>query len=81
VTLLERRGRRAYALVEAGRTLRPVGGPELGHYRLLFGIAGITNGLIFDGQWMLDAHGQLVLDKFGQSGLQVFSEKEIGWPA
>jgi hypothetical protein len=61
-----------------GCSADPAFSPELGHYKLLFGIAKITSGLIFDGQGMLDAHGELVLDKFGQSGLQVFSEKELG---
>jgi len=49
---------------------------ELGHYRLLFGIAGVSRGMIFDGQGMLDPHGKLVLDKFGHTDIQVFEPEE-----
>ena len=59
-----------------GCTGEPSFAVDLGHYKLIFGIANVMGGLIFDGQGMLDAHGKLVLDKIGQSGLQVFPDQE-----
>jgi hypothetical protein len=51
---------------------------ERGDYGLLFAVSRFMKGMIFDGQGMLDAFGVLAIDKFGHTGLHVFSAKETG---
>jgi hypothetical protein len=60
-----------------GCVAEPAFSAELGHYKLVFRIARAMNGLIFDGQGMLDAEGKLVLDKTGKHGLVVWSADEL----
>ena len=49
---------------------------ELGHYELVFAIARAMDGVIFDGQGMLDGKGKLVLDQSGQHDIQVWKSGE-----
>lgn len=48
------------------------------HHAFVFGLARAMNGLVFDGQGMLDGHGMLVLDKLGHSAQRVFSQRTPG---
>ncbi len=54
-----------------GCVATPAFSADLGHYDLVFAIARAMNGMIFDGQGMIDARGTLILDKSGRHGLRV----------
>jgi cell wall assembly regulator SMI1 len=56
-----------------GCVATPAFSADLGHYDVVFAIARATNGMIFDGQGMLDASGTLILDRSGRHGLRVWA--------
>src|ERR1019366_6890352 len=56
-----------------GCVATPAFSAELGHYHLVFGIARAMDGMIFDGQGMLDADGRLILDRSGRHDVSVWT--------
>ncbi len=43
------------------------------HYALIFAVAAAGQGLVFDGEGLLDGAGRLVIDRSGRGDIQVFS--------